>query len=60
MLCFYWEPLDEESTKTAILLMVTGFILQADKFLKFDWLRPVVFEPNLKYLHVKITPVSTV
>ena len=25
------------------------------KFLKCDWLRPVVFNPNLKYLHVKIT-----
>ena len=32
---------------------VQGVILQTDKFLKFDWLRPVVFEPNLKYLHVK-------
>ena len=28
-------------------------ILQDKKFLKCDWLRPVVFEPNLKYLHVK-------
>ena len=28
-------------------------ILQAKKFLKCDWLGPVVFEPNLKYLHVK-------
>ena len=33
-------------------------ILQADKFLKCDWLRPVVFKPNLKYLHVKIMPVT--
>ena len=23
--------------------------------MKCDWLRPVVFKPNLKYLHVKIT-----
>jgi len=35
--------------------MVTLFILQAEKFLKCDWLRPVVFKPNLKYLRVKIT-----
>ena len=35
-----------------------AFILQADKFLKCDWLRPEVFKPNLKYLHVKITPVT--
>jgi len=30
-------------------------ILQTKKFLKCDWLGPVVFKPNLKYLHVKIT-----
>ena len=34
---------------------ITRFILQAEKFLKCDWLSPIVFEPNLKYLHVKIT-----
>ena len=30
------------------------FILLHEKFLQFDWLRAVVFELNLKYLHVKI------
>ena len=30
-------------------------ILLHEKFLKFDWLRAVVFPLNLKYLHVKIT-----
>ena len=30
-------------------------ILQHEKFLQFDWLRAVVFQLNLKYLHVKIT-----
>ena len=25
-----------------------------EKFLQFDWLRAVVFQLNLKYLHVKI------
>ena len=35
--------------------LITTLILQAEKFLKCDWLRPVVFHPNLKYLHVKIT-----
>jgi len=30
-------------------------ILQTKKFLKCVWLRLVVFKPNLKYLHVKIT-----
>ena len=37
---------------------ISTIILRADKFLKCDWLRPVVFKPNLKYLHVKITPVT--
>ena len=30
-------------------------ILLHRKFLPFDWLRAVVFQINLKYLHVKIT-----
>ena len=30
-------------------------ILLHKKFLQFDWLRAVVFQLNLKYLHVKIT-----
>ena len=33
----------------------TAFILLHEKFLQFDWLRAVVFQLNLKYLHVKIT-----
>ena len=28
---------------------------QVRKFLQFDWLRAVVFQLDLKYLHVKIT-----
>ena len=31
-----------------------------DKFLQFDWFRAVVFQLNLKYLHVKITNLSWV
>ena len=31
------------------------FILLHEKFLQFDWLRAVVLQLNLKYLHVKIT-----
>ena len=30
-------------------------ILLHEKFLQFDWLTAVVFQLNLKYLHVKIT-----
>ena len=35
--------------------MISKFILLHEKFLQFDWLRAVVFQLNLKYLHVKIT-----
>ena len=34
---------------------VPNIILLHEKFLQFDWLRAVVFQLNLKYLHVKIT-----
>ena len=34
---------------------ITTIILLDEKFLQFDWLRAVVFQVNLKYLHVKIT-----
>ena len=38
---------------------ITSFILY-EKFLQFDWLRAVVFQLNLKYLHVKITKLLRV
>ena len=34
---------------------VSNVILPQEKFLQFDWPRAVVFQLNLKYLHVKIT-----
>ena len=34
---------------------VMEVILLREKFLQFDWLRAVVFQLNLKYLHGKIT-----
>ena len=34
---------------------IKNIILPQEKFLQFDWLRAVVFELTLKYLHVKIT-----
>ena len=42
---------------TVIIIIVTIIIiiLLHEKFLQFDWLRAVVFQLNLKYLHVKIT-----
>ena len=36
-------------------LSVSLFIPLHEKFLQFDWVRAVVFQLNLKYLHVKIT-----
>jgi len=38
-----------------ITLVFQSIILLHEKFLQFDWLRAVVFQLNLKYLHVKIT-----
>ena len=44
---------------TVVLSTIEGFIctfiILHEKFLQFDWLRSVVFQLNLKYLHVKIT-----
>ena len=34
---------------------VNSVILLREKFLEFDWLRAVVFQLDLKYLHVKIS-----
>ena len=39
---------------------ISMFILLHEKFLIFDWLRAVVFQLNLKYLHVKITNLERV
>ena len=42
--------------KTGISLAeLSTIILLHEKFLQSDWLRAVVFQLNLKYLHVKIT-----
>ena len=42
------------SLQIMLLPIVT---LLHEKLLQFDWLRAVVFQLNLKYLHVKITIV---
>ena len=34
---------------------ITSVLLLHEKFLQFNWLRAVVFQLNLKNLHVKIT-----
>ena len=39
---------------TVLLNVLKLLIPLHEKFLRFDWLRAVVFELNLKYLHVKI------
>ena len=38
-----------------MMMMITIIIPLHKKLLQFDWLRAVVFQLNLKYLHVKIT-----
>ena len=45
----------KDGTFTIVKRDVTFFILLHEKFLQFDWFRAVVFQLNLKYLHVKIT-----
>ena len=40
---------------TKLIMLLPLLILLHEKFLQFDWLRAVVFQPYLKYLHVKIT-----
>ena len=37
------------------IYFTTTFILLHEKFLQFDWPRTVVFQLNLKYLHMAIT-----
>ena len=39
----------------AAVAFISRFIPIHEKFLQFDWLRAVVFQLNLKFLHVKIT-----
>ena len=43
------------SLPTRLPSFFSSFILRHEEFLQFDWLRAVVFQLNLKYLHVKIT-----
>ena len=38
-----------------LVTLETYRVYTTEKFLQFDWLRAVVFQLNLKYLHVKIT-----
>ena len=45
------SPVQKGEVADSILYL----ILLHEKLLQFDWLRAVVFQLNLKYLHVKIT-----
>ena len=46
----------KSSSHVIIHYMIFSYvILLHDKFVQFDWLRAVVFQLNLKCLHVKIT-----
>ena len=43
-----------------IIIVIIKIIIIHGQFLQFDWLRAVVFQLDLKYLHVKITNLSWV
>ena len=45
---------NQEDVALSTLTLKGEGIIQAKKFLKGDWLKGVVFEPNMKYLHVGI------
>ena len=61
-LCFPAFPCQEtaQDCRTTGCYKITFFMLLHEKFLQFDWLRAVVIQLNLKYLHVKITNLSWV
>ena len=44
--------------KVGCPMIIIHVILLHAKFLQSDWLRAVVFQLNLKYLHVKITNLA--
>ena len=52
MLISRWKRIEGKEIKLSFI-KVKDFILLHEKFLQFDWLRAVVFQLNLKYLHVK-------
>ena len=49
-----WMNSCENVSKSHYYSVTALFILLREEFLQYDWLRAVVFQLNLKYLHVKI------
>ena len=54
-LIFKQGEMGRNSLGHACICRISKFILLYEKFWRFDWLRAVSFQLNLKYLHVKIT-----
>ena len=54
-LIFIAKSISKKLLIKKIIIIIIIVILLHEKFLQFDWLRAVVFQLNLKYLHVKIT-----
>ena len=50
-----WNRQSALKGKLCCMLEITPVTLLREKFLHFDWRRAVVFQRNLKYLHVKTT-----
>ena len=55
--CWFESAFFRCAISSEIHTRVRYVILLHEKFLQFDWLRVVVFQLNLKYLHVKIVVV---
>ena len=59
-LIFKQGEMDGNSLGHGCICRISKFILLHEKFWRFDWLRAVSFQLNLKYLHVKITKLLRV
>ena len=59
ILILFIQQSQNEVIKTSCSVHFVYTCLQAKKFLQCDWLKRAVFNPNLKYLHAKITVSMT-
>ena len=52
--CHYPVSSYQIKDRERLVFAVRDIILLHEKFMQFDWLRAVVFQLNLEYLHVKL------
>ena len=60
MTCLSMKHFKYVILQAAAVAFISRFIPIQEKFLQFDWLRSVVFQLNLKFVHVKITKLLRV